>query len=556
MSPARFFRRLLFSGLVLYPGLVLRAAEDATASAPHNPRIVLVGDSTVTDESGWGYGFKRFVPDTVECLNTSRGGRSSKTFIEEGHWKEALAAKGDYYLIQFGHNDELGKWPPRETDPATTFPHYMSQYIDEARAIGAEPILVTSLTRRKFEADKHTLAPSLVDYADAVLKLAAEKHVPVVDLHARSIDLCQRLGEDLCATISARTAENRVDGTHLNSAGSLVFARLVVDELRRVAPPLAALLKSEPTPLPADLKPNPLNAPKAKPGAPGAAADEPPAPPPAPVPPPADRPSLYVIGDSTAAKSTRTITIQGWGEPFLDYFDPAKINVVNAARGGRSTRTFITEGSLDALVAKLKPGDIVLVQFGHNDVFPLNDNVARGTLHGLGDETEEIDNGLIRKHEIVHTFGWYLKKMVADIRANGARPILLTLTLRFRYNADGSLERTPDPTLDLANTNRFTAPSIYSVWTSEVAKSEHVPLLDVHNLIADRYEKDGRAIVANYFNNPRDPTHRDPLGAALDAELTLSALRTLEGKTLDPLLSSKGRTVPPAAPRYVIPAHS
>jgi lysophospholipase L1-like esterase len=91
--------------------------------------------------------------------------------------------------------------------------------------------------------------------------------------------------------------------------------------------------------------------------------------------------TLFIIGDSTAAKNRPPI--QGWGEPFLNYFDPSKINVVNAARGGRSSRTFITDGSFAKVLDQVKPGDIVLIQFGHNDVFPLNDNVARGTLHGM-----------------------------------------------------------------------------------------------------------------------------------------------------------------------------
>ena len=82
--------------------------------------------------------------------NTAQNGRSSKSFRDEGHWATALAAKGDYYLIQFGHNDQPGKGPERETDPATTFPANMARYVDEVRAIGATPILVTSLVRRTF----------------------------------------------------------------------------------------------------------------------------------------------------------------------------------------------------------------------------------------------------------------------------------------------------------------------------------------------------------------------------------------------------------------------
>ena len=267
-------------------------------------------------------------------------------------------------------------------------------------------------------------------------------------------------------------------------------------------------------------------------------------------------PTIYVVGDSTAANQSRTPTIQGWGTPFLEYFDPAKINVVNAALGGRSSRTYIIEGHLDALLAKLKSGDIVLIQWGHNDAYDINETTGRGTLHGVGEETEEIaasDNKVTHKHEIVHTFGWYMRKYVSDIRAKGAQPIILTLTIRDRWNKDGTIERLPVPNLDLANTNRFHEPPIYSTWSAEVAKATNTPLLDVHNLIADRYEKEGKEAVDNYFNSARDPTHRNPLGAAVDAELTLAALRTLKGPALDAFLSAKGKTVAPAAAKYVSP---
>ncbi|HEX4342150.1 MAG TPA: rhamnogalacturonan acetylesterase [Verrucomicrobiae bacterium] len=263
-------------------------------------------------------------------------------------------------------------------------------------------------------------------------------------------------------------------------------------------------------------------------------------------------PSLYVLGDSTAANNKNPV-IQGWGTPFLDYFDPTKINVVNAARGGRSSRTFITEGLLDAFVAKLKPGDTVLVQFGHNDVFPLNDQIARGSLHGIGEETEDIDNQVTGKHEVVHTYGWYLRKFINDIRAKGANPIILTLTIRDRWNKDGTIERLPAPNLDLNNTNRFTAPSIYSIWAAEVAKAMNVPVIDIHNMIADRYDKEGTNIVSTYFNSPRDPTHRNPLGAVVDAEITLAGLKAFKGPSFDVYLSEKGKAVLAADVKYIFP---
>ena len=260
--------------------------------------------------------------------------------------------------------------------------------------------------------------------------------------------------------------------------------------------------------------------------------------------------TLFVIGDSTAAKNRPPI--QGWGEPFLGYFDPTKINAVNAARGGRSSRTFITDGTFAKVLDQVKPGDIVLIQFGHNDVFPINDNVARGTLHGLGENTVEIDNVATKKHEVVHTFGWYMRRMVVDIRTKGATPILLTLTVRDRFNPDGTIERLPDPKVDLADTNRFTAPPMWSVWTEEVAKSQFVPLLDVHNKIADRDDQQGKEIADTYYNTPRDPTHRNVKGAEADAQDTLACLRTLEGSSFDDNLSEAGKAISAADPKYVI----
>src|SRR5215813_13749455 len=133
-----------------------------TNLSPHKIKIVLVGDSTVTDDAGWGLGFKQFLEDGAMCINTSRGGRSSQSFMTEGRWTNALALKGDYYLIQFGHNNEPGK-PGRSTD-MPTFVANMKQYVDEARAIGAKPILVTPLTRRQWDKEhpgkiKSSLAP-------------------------------------------------------------------------------------------------------------------------------------------------------------------------------------------------------------------------------------------------------------------------------------------------------------------------------------------------------------------------------------------------------------
>lgn len=220
-------------------------AQPAAASQAKTVRIVLVGDSTVTDGVGWGFGFKQYLGAGAECINTAANGRSSKSFIDEGRWRDALAMRGDYYLIQFGHNDEPGKGPDRETDPQTTYTANMSRYVDEARAIGAKPVLVTSLTRRAFSAGG-TIVPNLDPYVAAVKAVAAAKRVPLLDLHARSIELGEQLGDEAWAAMSPRAADGSVDRTHLNTRGSLRIAPLVIAELRVKVPELATVFRDTP----------------------------------------------------------------------------------------------------------------------------------------------------------------------------------------------------------------------------------------------------------------------------------------------------------------------
>src|SRR5438094_5107803 len=124
----------------------------------------------------------------------------------------------------------------------------------------------------------------------------------------------------------------------------------------------------------------------------------------------------------------------------------------------------------------MKSGDFVLIQFGHNDAGAINDATrARGSLPGLGEETQEIDNLLTKKHEVVHTFGWYMRKMIADTRAKGATPIVLSLTVRNIWS-NGTVER---------------GPGKFGQWAAEIANAQHVAFVDLTTLIADRYEQLG-----------------------------------------------------------------
>jgi lysophospholipase L1-like esterase len=216
------------------------ASASSHSQAPAAPiRVVLVGDSTVTDEAGWGAGFRQVATEAVEVINLAANGRSSKSFIDEGRWSEALAKRGQYYLIQFGHNDEPGKGVERETDPKTTYRTYMARYVDEARAIGATPVLVTSLVRRLYD-DKGRIRTTQTPYVEAVRALAREKRVPLVDLHALTLADAEETGDDVWADLSPRDAAGQVDRTHLNAKGSEVVGRIVAEALREAVPELAA----------------------------------------------------------------------------------------------------------------------------------------------------------------------------------------------------------------------------------------------------------------------------------------------------------------------------
>jgi len=217
-----------------------QATRPAASTRAAKVRIVLAGDSTVTDKQGWGAGFVKCLAGEVECFNLSRGGRSSKSFIAEGLWAKCLELKPDYILIQFGHNDQPGHPGDRETDPQTTYRQYMTQYVDDARAAGAKPVLITSLSRRQW-GDDGKIHSTLQPYVDVVKEIAAAKQVPLIDLHARSIELYEKLGREGCNALSPAKSETdeTIDNTHLNAKGGDVVGPIVAEKLAKAVPDLA-----------------------------------------------------------------------------------------------------------------------------------------------------------------------------------------------------------------------------------------------------------------------------------------------------------------------------
>ena len=256
---------------------------------PAMTRIILVGDSTMQVGSGWGGSFCAFhVTSQVACLDLAKGGRSSGSYRAERFWDIALAEMksggyaATYVLIQFGHNDQPGK-PGRSTDLATQYPANLKRYVDDARAAGAIPILVTPLTRRQFTGGQ--LQRDLDPWSDAVRKVAAEANVPLLDLGADSESAVQAMGaeaatrlsqvppspEVLAAAQSGTTIDAKIgvapaaprvltdeevnataeplgdpkrafDYTHLGRDGADYFSAIVTSELARAVPALRRML--------------------------------------------------------------------------------------------------------------------------------------------------------------------------------------------------------------------------------------------------------------------------------------------------------------------------
>jgi len=211
-------------------------------------RIVLAGDSTVNKGGGWGTVFCGLMTPNVECINLARNGRSSKSYYDEGLWKDALNRHPDYILIQFGHNDMPGKGPLRETDPDTTYTVNMRRYIQEARAVGARPVIVTSLSRRTYKDGKLVL--DLESYSAAAKRVAIAEDVPVIDLNAESVKLLETMNQEQADEFDAAAHpdahDKGPDRTHLNAKGAAVFGRMVADDLAKVCVELGPDIKGEP----------------------------------------------------------------------------------------------------------------------------------------------------------------------------------------------------------------------------------------------------------------------------------------------------------------------
>ncbi len=235
-------RTLGACGLALVGAVAL--APLGAGAAEELPAVLLVGDSTMAPETGYGDAFCERLQPRVACLNLGRGGRSTLSYRAEGLWQRVLARLRTgtpgvqrHVLIQFGHNDQPGK-PGRSTDLATEYPANLKRYVAEVREAGGLPVLVTPLTRRSFKDGQHV--NDLAPWAEAMRDVAAELKVALVDLNARSAALVAPLGQaGADAFAMALPGQPSFDRTHVGPRGACVFADLMARALAEAVPALA-----------------------------------------------------------------------------------------------------------------------------------------------------------------------------------------------------------------------------------------------------------------------------------------------------------------------------
>ena len=242
------------------------------------------------------------------------------------------------------------------------------------------------------------------------------------------------------------------------------------------------------------------------------------------------KPTLFIIGDSTVKNGSGKGEggLWGWGDFLAEYFDTTRITLENHAIGGRSSRTFQTEGRWAAVLDRMKPGDFVLMQFGHNDgIAPDDPRRPRGTLRGTGEETHDILHPQTGEPETVHTYGWYMRKYIDDTKARGATPVVVSPVPRNMWEQDGTVSR------DKLG---------YSLWARQAAREAGAVFIPLHEIVARRYEAEGPGPVrARYFLE--DHTHTTEAGARLNAASVVEGFKAIDAFPLNTYLSAAGKAV-------------
>ncbi len=459
-----------------------------TPKQDNKPTLFMIGDSTVKNGKGngagglWGWGdfIGQFLDTTkINVENHALGGTSSRTFQDKGLWNTVLnkLKKGDYVLIQFGHNDDgaindslrargtikgIGN-ETQEIDNILTKKHeivhsygwYIQKVIREAKSKGAIPIVCSPIPRNDWKDGK--VPRNDTSYGLWAKQIAEKEKVTFINLNEKMALEMEKSSEEKVTG----TYFYKKDHTHTSAKGAVLSASIIIKELKNSKNSLKNyILKNPKIVLPVKNK-------------------------------------VFLIGDSTMADNGNPYAV-GWGVVFPKYCDTTRIEVINKAKGGRSSRTFDYEGLWDEVKNQLQPGNFVLIQFGHNDAGAVDKEKFRGSLKGSGDETQEVIRPDGSK-EIVHTFGWYMTKFIREAKAKGAIPIVLSLTPRNEWPND-KVERRTDT---------------YIKWSKEIAEKENVFYIDLSEAVAQKYEALGKEKVKVFF--PKDHTHTGIEGADLNA---------------------------------------
>ena len=492
----------------------------------NNPVLFLIGNSTMrtgtmgngnNGQWGWGYyAHEYFDPTKITVENQALGGMSSRTFYNK-LWQPIKQAirPGDWVIISIGHNDNgpYDEGRARASIPGVgdetldvviketgehetvyTYGGYMRKYINDVRAQGGYPILMSLTPRNAYDDNGKIIRKPHTQWQ---MQVAAEEGVPFVDLNEISAQKLDKYGP------WKTDYHFFLDKIHTSRFGAMMNARSAAEGLMAshnpALNPLKAMMRNVELPVYDITRTD-------------------------------GKPVVFITGDSTVKNNDKDEDdMWGWGSVANTVFDETKIDIVNAAMAGRSCRTYLNEGRWEKVYNSLKPGDFVLIQFGHNDISPIDKPKYRGAIATADDschvyrmqaakedltKQNVIDqklksNTLVGSYEVVFSFGWYLKKFIQDVREKGATPILVSLTPRNEW-PEGKMERRNDS---------------YGVWYRQVVKDTGVEFVDLHNLAADFYDKKcGSKEKANkYFK--KDHTHTSLLGAKINAKCVAQGLK-------------------------------
>ncbi|MCO6025403.1 GDSL-type esterase/lipase family protein [Prevotella cerevisiae] len=476
----------------------------------NHPVLFLVGNSTVRNGTlgngnngqwGWGYFTHIFFnPEKITVENQALGGMSSRTYYNK-LWAPVRDAirPGDWVIICIGHNDNgpYDSGRARASIPGTgtdslnvviketgvhetvyTYGEYMRKFIRDIRSRGGHPILLSLTPRDDYDAKTGKIVRKI--HTQWLEEVAATYGVPFVDLNeisGRKLDSYSHWKEKYMFYI---------DHIHSSRFGAMMNARSVAEGI--AGSPNPALQPLQQMLLPLTLPVEPVKREKGK-------------------------PVVWITGDSTVKNEDKDKNgMWGWGSQAYTVFDRKKITCYNAAQAGRSTRTYLNEGRWDRVYNSLQPGDFVLIQFGHNDIGPIDHDKERGVIACAEDTSHVYRSAHDGHYEVVYSFGWYLKKFIDDVREKGATPILVSLTPRNEWK-DGKIERRNDT---------------YGKWYREVVKATGVEFVDLHNITADWLDKHcgSKEKATQYFNH--DHTHTSLIGARLNAKDIAAGLRIIK----------------------------